>query len=54
MRSPIFDNDPDFDPYAGLPEPSTFVKVLVWSATIVIALLVLLAVVAAFMRVTGA
>lgn len=54
MRSPIFDHDPDFDPYAGLPEPSTTVKVIVWGATAVFALLVVLALVAAFLRMTGA
>ena len=54
MRSPIFDNDPDFDPYAGLPEPSTFVRVLVFGCTALFTVLVVLALVAAFLRVTGA
>lgn len=52
MRHP-FDNDPDFNPYAGLPEPSTTVKVIVWCCTIAFTMLVLLALVAAFLRVTG-
>jgi len=50
---PPFDNDPDFNPYAGLPEPSTTVKVMVWAGTTVFAVLVLLAVAAAFLRMTG-
>lgn len=54
MRSPIFDNDPDFDPYAGLPEPSAFVRVLVFGCTAIFTVLVVLALVAAFLRMTGA
>ena len=57
MHAPIFDNDPDFDPYAGLKpvtEPTTFEKVMVLGFVAIFATLSLLALVALFLRWTEA